>query len=360
MEGVLCTCVLLASLFSVAKGFVVPNGGGPSKLPAFRSTGSSQPSSVVVHGSGGGDGSDWDAPSEWEKDPASGESQWASAEWEEESTPVAAAAVPLDEEAAIAALTKGEAEDLDKAERTERQVRAMLERGATPEAVRAYTGVDVAAPEEANPMLDDFQRLTTRGRVAFGQVVEEIDYTQFLSHQHVEVDAATKEPLYQERFVYVDEYTCIGCTNCAAVAQNTFFMEEEFGRARVFLQNGDDDETVQIAVETCPVDCIHFVPWPELQKLELERAGMTEINFKARLVGGDGARISKNGGGMQNISGNNAFRCANCPTLGCANCPMYGVGENPNFIEKQKKKKALRRKKLAEEQKKQSSQRFDI
>lgn len=36
--------------------------------------------------------------------------------------------------------------------------------------------------------------------------------------------------------MYVDEYTCIGCTNCAHVAPNTFYMDDEHGRARVFQQ----------------------------------------------------------------------------------------------------------------------------
>jgi ferredoxin len=34
------------------------------------------------------------------------------------------------------------------------------------------------------------------------------------------------------------------------IAQSTFFMDDEHGRARVFQQWGDDDETVQIAIET--------------------------------------------------------------------------------------------------------------
>ncbi len=49
----------------------------------------------------------------------------------------------------------------------------------------------------------------------------------------------------------------ISNTNHNKVAQSTFFMEPEHGRARVFQQWGDDEETVQIAIETCPVDCIH-------------------------------------------------------------------------------------------------------
>ena len=43
-------------------------------------------------------------------------------------------------------------------------------------------------------------------------------------------------------------------------------------------------QQVRDAILTCPVDCIHYVDWPELTRLEAEREGV-EINFKARLVG---------------------------------------------------------------------------
>jgi ferredoxin len=45
----------------------------------------------------------------------------------------------------------------------------------------------------------------------------------------------------RDRFVYVDEETCIGCTNCATVSRSTFMMTDEHGRARVFRQGGDTD-----------------------------------------------------------------------------------------------------------------------
>ena len=41
------------------------------------------------------------------------------------------------------------------------------------------------------------------------------------------------------RLVYVDEATCIGCTNCATIARNTFYMHDEHGRARAFRQGAD-------------------------------------------------------------------------------------------------------------------------
>ena len=82
--------------------------------------------------------------------------------------------------------------------------------------------------------------------------------------------------------VYVDEVTCIGCTNCAMIAQSTFFMEPEHGRARVFEQWGDDDETIQVAIETCPVDCIHYVPYEELKSLENYVQVIVEVKKSGR------------------------------------------------------------------------------
>ena len=71
--------------------------------------------------------------------------------------------------------------------------------------------------------------------------------------------------------VYVDEITCIGCKHCAHVARNTFYIEPDYGRSRVVRQDGDNEEVIQEAIDTCPVDCIHWVDYTELKKLEDER-----------------------------------------------------------------------------------------
>ena len=122
-------------------------------------------------------------------------------------------------------------------------------------------------------------------------------------------------------------------------------MEEELGRARVFQQWGDDDETIQIAIETCPVNCIHYVPYDELVQLEIDRRNQ-KINNKARLVSqaeyGAGAGVSgPTSSGFtppQQISGNMGSRCNNCPSRGCRDCPMYGVGKNPVFEQREKER----------------------
>jgi ferredoxin len=77
--------------------------------------------------------------------------------------------------------------------------------------------------------------------------------------------------IVRQRGVYVDELTCIGCKFCAHVARNTFYIEPENGRSRVVRQDGDAEDTVQEAIDTCPVNCIQWVDYTELKKLEAER-----------------------------------------------------------------------------------------
>jgi ferredoxin len=75
----------------------------------------------------------------------------------------------------------------------------------------------------------------------------------------------------RQKGVYVDEITCIGCLHCAHVARNTFYIEPDYGRSRVIRQDGDPEEVIQEAIDTCPVDCIHWVDYTELKNLEAER-----------------------------------------------------------------------------------------
>jgi len=76
--------------------------------------------------------------------------------------------------------------------------------------------------------------------------------------------------LFREKGVYVDELTCIGCKHCAHTAQNTFYIEPEYG-ARAIRQDGDTEDVIQEAIDTCPVNCIHWVDYKKLKELEAER-----------------------------------------------------------------------------------------
>ena len=71
-----------------------------------------------------------------------------------------------------------------------------------------------------------------------------------------------------EKAIWVDEAACIGCQYCVHVATNTFIVDEDYGRAKVIRQNGDDLKVVQEAMDTCPVDCMHWVEFEDLDRLE--------------------------------------------------------------------------------------------
>jgi len=71
----------------------------------------------------------------------------------------------------------------------------------------------------------------------------------------------------RQKAVWVDEAVCIGCRYCAHVATNTFVVEPEWGRSRAIRQDGDSTQRIQEAIDTCPVDCIHWVAYGELPAL---------------------------------------------------------------------------------------------
>ncbi|KAG6602425.1 Chaperone protein dnaJ C76, chloroplastic, partial [Cucurbita argyrosperma subsp. sororia] len=68
--------------------------------------------------------------------------------------------------------------------------------------------------------------------------------------------------------LFVDGNACIGCRECVHHASNTFTMDETLGRARVKVQYGDNDQKIQVSVESCPVNCIYWVEKEELAVLE--------------------------------------------------------------------------------------------
>ncbi|GLC69242.1 hypothetical protein PLESTF_000806200 [Pleodorina starrii] len=85
--------------------------------------------------------------------------------------------------------------------------------------------------------------------------------------------------------IFVDEISCIGCGKCVRACPLTFEIEaSKYGRARVIAQDADEVESVQIAIECCPVDCIHWVSLPQLSLLEaaLSRMGRIEVSVMQR------------------------------------------------------------------------------
>ena len=107
--------------------------------------------------------------------------------------------------------------------------------------------------------LDPLEDLNNDNLAAFHEYIESNDISGF-------------EPVLggelREKAVWVDESACIGCQYCVHVATNTFFVDEDYGRARVIRQNGDNLEVVQEAMDTCPVDCMHWVDFEDLDRLD--------------------------------------------------------------------------------------------
>lgn len=55
----------------------------------------------------------------------------------------------------------------------------------------------------------------------------------------------------------VDQTVCIGCGLCTQIAENTFRMNDE-ELAEVFDPQGDDEQTIEEAISSCPVSCISW------------------------------------------------------------------------------------------------------
>ena len=96
----------------------------------------------------------------------------------------------------------------------------------------------------------------------------------FQAKSEADLQPSGKEPCLggelREKAVWVDESICIGCRYCAHVATNTFVIEKNLGRSRAIRQDGDAIELIQEAIATCPVNCIHWVPFENLDDLRAE------------------------------------------------------------------------------------------
>ena len=56
---------------------------------------------------------------------------------------------------------------------------------------------------------------------------------------------------------YVDVDICTGCELCSQVAENTFVVNDD-GVAEVSDPAGDSQETIQEAIDSCPVEAISW------------------------------------------------------------------------------------------------------
>ena len=56
----------------------------------------------------------------------------------------------------------------------------------------------------------------------------------------------------------VDAELCTGCELCVDIAPNTFELDAE-GISEVIDPEGDDEDAIQEAIDSCPVEAISWV-----------------------------------------------------------------------------------------------------
>jgi ferredoxin len=57
-------------------------------------------------------------------------------------------------------------------------------------------------------------------------------------------------------FIVEDE--CIACGACAEICPEVFMLNESLGFAQVMNAAGAPEEKIQEALDSCPVNCIHW------------------------------------------------------------------------------------------------------
>jgi len=61
-----------------------------------------------------------------------------------------------------------------------------------------------------------------------------------------------------EKSVYIDTEECIGCESCVELCPDVFEFNTEIEKAQVVMPEGGPEDCIQEAIETCPVECIHW------------------------------------------------------------------------------------------------------
>lgn len=57
--------------------------------------------------------------------------------------------------------------------------------------------------------------------------------------------------------VFVDQQVCIGCGLCTSVVPEVFRLNDA-GVSEVYDQGGAAESRIQEAIDSCPVNCIHW------------------------------------------------------------------------------------------------------
>jgi ferredoxin len=58
--------------------------------------------------------------------------------------------------------------------------------------------------------------------------------------------------------VTIDTDECTGCETCVELCPDVFEFDDAAEKANVIREEGGPEDCIQEAVESCPVECIHW------------------------------------------------------------------------------------------------------
>lgn len=56
----------------------------------------------------------------------------------------------------------------------------------------------------------------------------------------------------------IETEECIGCESCVELCPEVFGFDAEAEKAYVIMPEGGDEACIDEAIDTCPVECIHW------------------------------------------------------------------------------------------------------
>jgi ferredoxin len=67
-----------------------------------------------------------------------------------------------------------------------------------------------------------------------------------------------------KRTVYLIEEECIGCGMCEDLCPEVFRLNPETNTAEIIKPEGGPEDPIQEAIDSCPVECIHWKDWDDV------------------------------------------------------------------------------------------------
>ena len=60
------------------------------------------------------------------------------------------------------------------------------------------------------------------------------------------------------KIVVIDTEEWIGCESCVELCAEVFAFNEAEEKAEVIMPEGGPEDCIEEAIDTCPVECIHY------------------------------------------------------------------------------------------------------